>query len=146
MRTVSLLCSQSEKLLDDRPDALACISDEKGSMFVSAAEINTMTLIQTIRNAITVREQNGAFIKILGLGRIEKACFLFRCVVTSTDYRVECIHHAATVGVNFLLYTVDKGNSCGVDCILYVAYIEISERLKAQYLYCLASVRDSVFA
>lgn len=145
MRTVGLLGSKSKGLLADSPDALACISDEKGNTFVSTVEIKTMASIQTIRNALTIQERNGAFIQISGIGHVKEADSLFRCIVTLTDYRVQCIHHTATVGVNFVLYTVAKGSSCGVGSILHVALLEISECLQAEYLYCLASVRDSVF-
>lgn len=76
---------------------------------------------------------------------MEEADSLFRCGLTSTDYRVQCINRAVTVGVNLVLYTTAMESSCGVVANIYVDLLKISEPLQAEYIYCLACVRNIVF-
>lgn len=88
-----------------------------------------MTSIQRLEECINNTELNEHFIQISDIGCVEKADSLFHCVVTSTAYRVQCIHHSATVGMNFVFYTVADGSSYGVGSIFYVALLEILEIL-----------------
>ena len=70
---------------------------------------------------------------------------LSREPVPSTLYRAQVFHHAATLGVNSVLYVVGTGGSMTVRQILDAYYIEFAATFRHKYTYSLDFVRRSAF-
>lgn len=69
------------------------------------------------------------------IGRDDVTVKIFQEVVPKVEYRLHCLHHAAVLGTKKVLYIVAKGSSIGVGGIIFVALLQLSERLRNNYMF-----------
>lgn len=104
-----------------------------------------MTAPNTLQAARDLKTKYGKLVVIKDTGGAASATKRFHQLVPSTEYRVQCIHHAAVLGIKHVLFVVAKGSSMGVGEILYIALLQFSEQLRNCYTCSLDCIRTAAF-
>eukprot|EP00178_Gracilaria_changii_P016681 TRINITY_DN479_c3_g1_i11.p1 TRINITY_DN479_c3_g1~~TRINITY_DN479_c3_g1_i11.p1 ORF type:complete len:1373 (+),score=138.00 TRINITY_DN479_c3_g1_i11:3191-7309(+) len=144
IRTAGLIGSKKEPLLACSPDGIVAISTTN-DLKLGVIEVKTMTAIATIAKAKSVCEQYGEIVRLRNIGGSQYSTNLFHQLVPTSDYRMQCIHHAAVSGKNNVFFVVATGSHMGVGTIIYIAWLEFRPSVIANYIYCLMTVRVAAF-
>ena len=146
VRSTGLLQSKSCRLLADSPDGIRAALTQEGMVQVFALEIKTMTALTTIQSASTKARKYGELIILSDVGGDRQSTELFHELVPTTPYRLQCLHHAATLGLNSVLFLVATGGYITEGRILCGCMINFNETLGHQYTYILDCVRHTAFS
>ncbi|PXF45451.1 hypothetical protein BWQ96_04749 [Gracilariopsis chorda] len=114
IRTIGLISSRSYLMISDSPDALMVYLDKQEARHVCAFEIKTMNTVRTTEDTRDVSRTFGSSILISGVGRSVDAGLVLQQLVSSTDYRLECLHHAVCLKANKVCFVVAKVSTCGI--------------------------------
>lgn len=106
VRLTGLLESRRCSMLTDSPNALLAATDYYGDVNAFAVEFMTMTSLRTIEASKVLWDKYGCVISLENVGIAESSTKLFRELVPTTSYREQGLHHAATLGLNNVLYVV----------------------------------------
>ena len=94
-------------------DQVYLCTNEDGSNFIAAAEIKTKTNDQTVNEAEVLRETYGAYSYIV----LDPISFdsantwgLLKRLIPNQSYRLQCLHHGSTLGLNDIFYIEASGN------------------------------------
>ncbi|CDF34053.1 unnamed protein product [Chondrus crispus] len=145
IRSVGLVESKSSTMIADSPDGILACKNEIEESFVCAAEIKTMTALTTVSEATHLREQFGPLTILSDVGSCGAADELFRTLIPSTQYRAQCLHHAATLGLKHVLFIVASSGSVTHGQIIYGCLIQFSEYIRHSYTFTLDSVLSMGF-
>ena len=110
---------------------------------VASVEVKTMTTPNTIRNAKDIREIFDSFSILNSIGMSEGMDKYFRELLSTTAFRFQCIHLAATLGISKDLFIVAKGSSGRVGEVIHAILLHISEEIRNYYLMYIDAVRVS---
>ncbi|CAN8073937.1 unnamed protein product [Agarophyton chilense] len=108
-------------------------------------EIKTMTALNTIEAARQRRHSLAPITYINDIGQNEESLKQFQALVPSTEYRIQCVHHALSFNLNYVMFVLTKGSNCGVGQVIYIAILEFHKSLKAMYSYILGSIHVGAF-
>lgn len=112
IRSFQLIESRSSLTIADSPDAILACPDEMDQKFVCATDIKTMTELATVNEGTLLRDYYGAVSMLSGVGSCQSSDEIIRALVSSTEYRAQCMHHEATLGLRHVLYVVGtSGNA-----------------------------------
>lgn len=146
VRSTGLLESKSCRLLADSPDAIAAALNEKGMIQVFAVEIKTMTALTTIQSASFKANIYGELILLSDVGGDLQSTQILHELVPTTQYRSQCLHHAATLCINSVLFMITTSGSMTKGRILYACIVNFTETIRYQCTYILESVRHTGFS
>lgn len=105
----------------------------------------TMTSTQTTEIAQGIHKTTGSSVTATNIAQTTKLNSLFRKLVLSTDYRMQCIHHSAVMGTDTVLYVAVKFGSIAFGDIIYVAFLTFSQQLRNDYLFCSRGIQIAAF-
>ena len=145
IRCVGLVASKTAPMLADSPDGLLGFYTSTGLYSCAAIEVKTMASPTTIDKAKNLRAEYGPFSKVNGIGLSDGAERHFKKLVFTPEYRLQCLHHAAVLGITQVVFVVAKGSRNGVGEIIYAVMLEFAESLRYHYMFVLDSIRASAF-
>lgn len=104
-----------------------------------------MTAVRTIETANAQLEKFGPVVWLEGVGVDEESTVLFKELVPTTAYRAQVLHHAATLGLSYVLFVVGTGGSMMEGSILYCCILQFTETLGHSYSFSMDTVRLAGF-
>ncbi|CDF34407.1 unnamed protein product [Chondrus crispus] len=104
-----------------------------------------MTSVRSVESATTLRARYGPVVSLRNVGTSDRSTGLFKELVGTPAYRAQVLHHAATLGVNNVLFVVGTGGSITKGGIVYVCHIVFAEHMRHNYTYALDCVRTAAF-
>ena len=146
IRCTGLIESRRCAMLADSPDAVLAMQDEEEELEVCAVEVKTMTSVTTVEAAKDISEMYGPVVALENVGMSDKSTALFRELVPTVPYRSQVLHHAATRGINSVMYVVGTGGSITDGRILYVCYIKFAGLLRHSYTFSMDCIRVASFS
>lgn len=107
-----------------------------------AVEVKTMPSLRTIKASKVLRDKYGCVISLEHVGIAENSTKLFRELVPTSSYRAQVLHHAATLGLNKVLYVVGTCGSTSEGGVVYICHITFSQSLRHNYAFygCYAGI------
>lgn len=87
----------------------------------------------------------GSLVEIGDIGISAAALRNFQDAVPKTEYRLQCLHHAACLGVKEVLFITAKGSAMGVGEVIYAVLLRFTVSIRNDYLYCLDTVKCAAF-
>lgn len=132
-------------MLGDSPDGMCGFTTKFGIADCAAVELKTMTALKTIEKAKTTRDQTSTLIVIEDIGVSPAADKVFREVVPTSEYRLQCLQHATVLQVGTVFFTVAKGGTAAKGEIFYVACLKFSPMIRRFYTFCLNTIRKTAF-
>ena len=124
-----LACMTDATHLGASADGFVLLRLPNGAITYCPIEIKTMTATQTIRTANVMSQSYGAF-SIVSLGSrgspaSKEAVDKFKKLSITTEYRIQCLHHAIIYNADHVLFVVASRNR-----IIYMTLVIIPVSLK----------------
>ena len=132
-------------MLADSPDAVLAMQDEEEELEVCAVDFNTMTSVATVEAAKDISENYSPVVVLDNVDVSDKSTAMFRKLVPTVPYQSQFLHHAATLGINSVMYVVGTGSSITDGRILNVRYITLAEPLRHSYTFSMDCFRAESF-
>ena len=63
----------------------------------------------------------------------------------TTAYRLQCIHHAAVLQLDTVIFVVAKGGSASSSSIIYSVTLKFMSAFIGKYLFCLDTIQVTAF-
>lgn len=139
LRQIGLIAHNTEQFLGDSSDGVCSLNIEGESCF-AGIEIKTMTSVSTNSQASHFASTYSNLVLINDIGKSDKADELFRKAVPNTEYRSQCLHHAAVLQTNNILYVVATSTLTGSAGIIYLCLLNFDAHLVNDYMFCLRSI------
>ena len=146
LKTVGLVHMKGNEVFGDSPDALCVFADDAGDCNCAVIEIKTMTSVATIEATYTIRDIKAIIMIVDEIGSSCTSDQIFRQMVLTTAYRMDCLHHAMVLGVEWVFHDVAKGGSISVGEIVYVALLHFNKDFKNSYTFCLSGNQKGAFS
>ena len=90
---------KGNETFEDSLDALCVFADDAGDYNCAVIEVKTMTSFATIEAAYTIRDIKAPIMMVDKIGSSGTSDQIFRQVVPTNADRMQCLHHAAVLGV-----------------------------------------------
>ena len=145
VRCTGLLENLRCPMLADSPDALLSAEDGEEDHHFYVVEVKTMTSIRTIDNAKELAGLYGSVFSLENVSVSAQSTELLRTLVPTVQYRIQVLHHAATLAINKVIYVVGTGGSITDGRILYVCMVSFSETFRHCYTFTMDCVRVAAF-
>ena len=127
IRCVGLVTSKAAPMLADSPDGILGYCTTGDIHSCAAIEVKTMTSPATIDNAKALWDKDRPLSKMSGIRSSELAENQFKKLVSTPEYRLQCIHHVVILGLNRVIFIVAKRSRNGVGEIIYAVILEFTE-------------------